>query len=349
MKRINILLIAIVLLALTLPVMGQTTFSGEVKGGFYQPIQDASAASAINAAAKLSASFKSDDNVSGTLALVAQSGTALLDAANASINLLPAFGVTDVPLAMTLTVGKTDTGASGVADFTNYGFEKFDTGVGTASGFDNMKLDTKIMDLVTVRTGIAPASYSGNLAQFTIGAFGTVGPVAAELFYGNAKRPNGDIAIGARFDQAVGDLALKVGGTFQAPLAENTDMEWGAGLSAAYTTLAKLTASAEGKIKQGTSTGDALRVIGIGLTSTPIPLITLEAGLTLDTTENADNILDGIELATQFNLGKYTLSVGYNYTGKAAGATVIKNDAFVGSNAIPGSSGGIGVKSSVTF
>lgn len=349
MKKINILMIAIALLAITLPVMAQVTFTGEVKGGFYQPIKDASAASAINTAAKLSAAFKSDDNVSGTLALVAQSGTALLDAANASINLLGAFGVKDVPLAMTLTVGKTDTGAAGVNDFTNYGFEKFNTGVGTTGGFDNMKLDTKIMDLVTVRTGIAPATYSGNMAQFTVGAFGTVGPVSAELFYGNSKRLNGDIAIGAKYDQAFGDLAVKVGGTFQVPLAENTSMEWGAGVSAAYTTLAKLTASAEGLIKQGSSTGDALRVIGIGLTSTPIPLITLQAGLTLDTTTGANNVLDGIELATQFNLGKYTLSVGYNYTGKAAGATVIKNDAFVGANAIPGSNGGIGIKSSVSF
>lgn len=353
MKKINILMIAIALLAITLPVMAQVTFSGEVKGGFYQPIDVAGAtASVVNKSAKLSASFTADENVSGTFKVKVGDGDAIaIDTANASVNLLGAMGVKDVPVVMTLTGGRTDTGASGVADFTHYGFEKFNTGVTTTTGFDNLKLDTKIMDLVTVRTGIAPATYSGNLAQFTVGAFGTVGPVSAEVFYGNSKHTNGDVAIGAKFDQAFGDLAVKVGGTFQVPLAENTDMEWGAGLSAAYTTLAKLTASAEGLIKQGTSTGDALRVIGIGVESTPVTLITLKAGITLDTRKNAE-ILDGVEFLSQFNLGKYTLGAGLNYatydSKLLAADRVVKNDAFTGKNATPGKFG-FSIQSSVTF
>jgi len=365
MKKINILMIAIALLAITLPVMAQVTFSGEVKGGFYQPIA-VSTASVVNKSAQLSASFKADENVSGTFKVKVDNVIGMsdltdittlkfmdgvvIDTANASINLLGAMGVTDVPVVMTLTAGRLDTGASGVADFTHYAFEKFNTGVGTSTGFDDLKLDTKIMDLVTIRTGISPAEYSGNLAQFVVGAFGTVGPVSAELFYGNSKRVNGDVAIGAKFDQAFGDLALKVGGTFQIPLAENTDMEWGAGVSAAYTTLAKLTASAEGLLKQGTSTGDALKGIGIGVESTPIPLVTLKAGLTLDTRKDAD-MLDGVEFLGQLNLGKYTLGVGLNYAtddSKLAAADVLKNDAFTGKNATPGKAG-FSVQSSVSF
>jgi hypothetical protein len=339
-------LIAIVLLALTLPVMGQVTFTGEVKGGFYQPIQDKAGASAINASGKLAAAFKADDNVSGTITTQLSSGTAVLDTCNASINLLPAFGVKDVPLAMTLTVGKTDTGNAGVVDYTHYGFEKV-IGLGTTGGFDNMKLDTKIMDLVTVRTGIAPATYNGDsLVQFAVGAFGTVAPISAEIFYGNSKHANGDVGIGLGFNQAFGDLTVKAGGTTQIPLIDKAVIAWGAGTAISYTTLAKLTASVKGNI--GTDQ-DVLGAVGIGLESTPTTLVTLKAGLTLDTSKNANSVLDGIELATQFNLGKYSLVVGYNYTGKAAGSTVIKNDAFVGKSATPGSNGGIGIQSSVTF
>lgn len=351
MKKINILMIAIALLAITLPVMAQVTFSGEVKGGFYQTIDASTVASEANKSAQLSASFKADDNVSGTFKVKVGTGDSIvIDTANASVNVLGAMGIKDVPVVMTLTGGRTDTGASGVNDFTHYGFEKFNTGVGTATGFDDLKLDTKIMDLVTIRTGISPAEYSGNLAQFTVGAFGTVGPVSAEVFYGNSKHVNGDVAIGAKFDQAFGDIAVKVGGTFQVPLAENTDMEWGAGVSAAYTTLAKLTASAEGLIKQGSSTGDALRVIGVGVESTPITLVTLKAGVTLDTRKDAD-LLDGVEFLGQLNLGKYTLGAGLNYAtydSKVAGDRVIKNDAFTGKSATAGKFG-FSILSSVSF
>lgn len=338
MKRINILLIAIVLLALTLPVMGQVTFTGEVKGGVYLPLKDKVGGSIINNNAKLSAAYVADENVSGTIAIKTGDATGfVIDTANANINLLPAFGVKDVPLVMTLTIGKIDSNRQKVTDgYTHYGFESV-TDIGTSSSFANLKLDTKIMDLVTVRAGIAPLDYNGSgdkakLAQFVVGAYGTVGPVSAEAFYGTAKSENGDIALGLGVSQALGDLALKVGGSTQIPLIDKAVVAWGAGASVAYTTLAKLTASAKGKI--GTDQ-DALGVIGIGVESTPVALITLKAGLTLDTAKNANNVLDGIELASQFNLGKYTLTIGYNYTGKAAGSTVVKNDAFVGANAVP--------------
>lgn len=348
MKRINILLIAIVLLALTLPVMGQVTFTGEVKGGVYQPIKDKAVGSVINNNAKLSAAYKADENVSGTIAIKTGDPAAafVIDTANANINLLPAFGVKDVPLAMTLTVGKVDSNRQKVTDgYTHYGFESV-TDIGTVASFANMQLDTKVMDLVTVRAGIAPLSYNGDsLIQFVVGAYGTVGPVSAELFYGDSKNKNGDIAIGAGFNQAFGDLALKVGGSTQIPLVDKAVVVWGAGASVAYTTLAKLTASAKGKI--GTDQ-DALGVVGIGVESTPVSLITLKAGLTLDTGKNVDNVLDGIELASQFNLGKYTLTLGYNYTGKKAGS-VIKNDAFTGKSAVVDTNGGISIQSTVTF
>lgn len=344
MKKINILLIAIALLAITLPVMGQVTFSGEVKGGLYlsqDPATKMGKADPSATQAKLSVSIKADENVSGTMDLLTQND-AILDKASIVINLLGALGIKDLPLTMTLTGGYVDTNKAEVVNISHHGLEKV-LDVGLDKTFGTTVLDTKVMDMVTIRTAVAPV-YNVNLIKFLVGAFGTFGPVSAEVFYGNSKTQNGDVAAGVAYAGTFGDITVKAGGNIQVGFADpDPAIKYGAAASVAFTTLVKATVGFKGNV-QGEATEKAFEGIGIGIESTPISLITLKAGVTLNFVEGAD-VFDGIEVLGELNLGKGTIGVGYNF----ANATTLKNDAFLYKAATGTEWGGVSIQTKMAF
>jgi len=353
MKKIYILMIAITLLAITLPVMGQVTFTGEIKSGIYMtqdktPVegQDVTRGSAvaIGNEAKLSTAFIADANVSGTIDALLQNDL-VLDKAAVNLNLLGALGVKDVPVVMTLTGGYLDTNKSGVVDISHHGLEKV-LDVGLPKTFGTTVLDTKVMELVTIRTAIAPV-YNANLQEFLVGAFGTVGPVSAEVFYGNSKNVNGDIATGVAYSGAFGDVSVKAGANLQVGLTNpDVTLTYGAAASVAYTTLAKATVGMKGSVV-GSNSDNAITGIGIGVETTPVTLFTLKAGTVIDGRKGAKTAFDGLEILAQLNLGKSSLGLGYNYLPKDANN--IKNDAFVWQAATPDTIGGVSLQYKTNF
>lgn len=353
MKKINILMIAIALLAITLPVMGQVTLSGEFKTGLYlsqDPASDVKLGKvdSIGTEAKLSASIKADENVTGTMDLlfdkaVTKAGVGLLDKASIVVNMLGAMGIKDLPLTMTLTGGYVDANRAQVVDISHHGLEKMLDAVGLPKLFGTTQLDAKIMDLVTVRAAVAP-EYNVNLIKFLAGAFGTFGPISAEVFYGNGSVQNGALATGVAYAGAFGDVAVKAGANLQLKFTDpDMTIGYGAAASVAFTTLVKATVGFKGQIV-GDNTDSAFQGLGIGIESTPISLITLKAGVTLNFAKDAD-VLDGIEVLGQLNLGKAQVGVGYNF----ANATTLKNDAFLYKAATGTEWGGVAVQTIMTF
>lgn len=379
MKKIYILMIVIALLAITLPVMGQVTFSGEIKSGIYASQEKVTiegesvtrgAAAAIGNTAKLSAAFVADENVSGAIDIQlnndvsvdltkpefggAPAGTpvavlgsqyAKLDKAAVNLNLLGALGVKDVPMVMTLTGGFVDTNKSGVVSISHHELEKV-LDVPLPKTFGTTVLDTKIMDLVTVRTAVAP-QYQAGLIKFLVGAFGTVGPISAEVFYGNGKNANGDIATGVAYSGVFGDVTVKAGANLQVGITNpDATLTYGAAASVAYTTLVKATVGMKGSVV-GSNSDNAFTGVGIGIESTPVSLLTLKAGTVIDGRKGAVTAFDGLELLAQLNLGKSSLGLGYNYLPKDANN--LKNDAFVWKAATPDTIGGVSFQYKTNF
>lgn len=351
MKKINILLIAIALLAITLPVMGQVTLSGEFKGGLYlsqDPGTKLGQAAAVGTEAKLSASIKADDNVTGTLDMlfdkaVTASGAGLLDKASIVINMLGAMGIKDLPLTMTLTSGYVDANRAQVVDISHHGLEKMLDAVGLPKTFGTTTLDTKILDMVTVRAAVAP-EYNVDLIKFLVGAFGTFGPVSVEAFYGNGSVKDGAIAAGVAYAGTFGDITVKAGGNLQLKFTDpDLTVGYGAAASVAFTTLVKATVGFKGQVV-GSNTDSAFQGIGIGVESTPISLVTLKAGVTLSFVKDSE-VFDGIEVLGQLNLGKASLGVGYNF----ANATTLKNDAFLYKAATGTEWGGVIIQTKMNF
>jgi len=252
MKKLTILTIVIVLLALATPAMSDVVFSGKVKYGVcLGPNTDDGdeLTSTEKTEARLTVVATPDDNNTVTLTLkldnaglggVYNSGDededgdvdiddVLADAADGSIsltetvgvdeakfdsNLLGAFGLGDIPVAVILTGGYFEAGNKDVGKVSKYELEDV---INTKNKAWQFGVDVGIMDMVTIRVAIDPTwqfqpsgavgNADTNNIGYLMGAFGGAGPVMAEVFYANYDAPYdepGQLGIGVGVGLAVG-------------------------------------------------------------------------------------------------------------------------------------------------
>jgi hypothetical protein len=263
MKKLTILTIVIVLLALATPAMSDVSFTGYVQYGVTMGKSDDTdeMTSEEKTEARLTVTATPDDNNTitmvlkldnagnanytaedsndddvidgtdvqadtndGTLSLNSEVG---IDKVIYESNILAAFGL-DLPVSVTLTGGYWEWENKDCAKVTTLQVEDV---IDTKNKSWQFQVDTGIMDMVTVRVAIDPEfkyQASGDEASigYLIGAFGGYGPVSAEVFYTNASAgydEPGELGIGVGVDLAFGDIGLAIGADVNLPLYEIDD------------------------------------------------------------------------------------------------------------------------------
>jgi len=212
MKKLTILTIVIVLLALTTPAMSDVVVtSGYVQYGVTLGPNSNSGdnmTSEEKQEARITVTGTPDDNNTATLTLkLDDDAQVAVDVAKYECNLLSAFGLGDIPVAVKLTGGFFEVGNADVGKFSGYECEDV---INTKNKSWQFQIDTSILDMVTIRVGIDPAfvyqtkgaltldattgeytwtdgtadSDNANIG-YVIGAFGGVDLVQAEIFYTN--------------------------------------------------------------------------------------------------------------------------------------------------------------------
>jgi hypothetical protein len=260
MKKLTILTIVIVLLALATPAMSDVSFSGYVQYGVTMGKSDDTdeMTSEEKTEARLTVTATPDDNNTITMVLkldnAGADGPSLtgtdadsdgdLDAASDltwsagssevgidkviyESNILAAFGL-DLPVSVKLTGGYWEWENNDCAKVTTLQVEDV---IDTKNKSWQFQVDTGIMDMVTVRVAIDPEfkyQASGDEASigYLFGAFGGFGPVSAEVFYTNASAgydEPGELGIGVGVDLAFGDIGLAIGADVNLPLYEIDD------------------------------------------------------------------------------------------------------------------------------
>jgi len=206
MKKLTILTIVIVLLALATPAMSDVVVSGNVKYGVTlgpNTLAGDNMTSGEKEEARITVTGTPDDNNTATLTLKLDDADLVqVDKAIYECNLLSAFGLGDIPVSVKLTGGFFEIGNADVGKVSGYECEDV---INTKNKSWQFGVDVGIMDMVTLRFGIDPAfdyqgtwgtdtngdpvlitgdSDSANIG-YVFGAFGGAGPVEAEIFYTN--------------------------------------------------------------------------------------------------------------------------------------------------------------------
>ncbi len=178
-------------------------------------------------------------------------------------------------------------------------------------------------ELVSVELGTA---FDGANKSWMAGAFGTFGPVSAELYYAclDDALADGQLIVDAVFSQELGILALDAGAGFRYDLAGDEDAtpatrEWAYGVGVAVT--ADVGISVGGGIGlMGTSQEDhILEAVGIDLSVDPLEDLGIDIGIYLNTYTKASGddtpMLDHIDFSLYKNFGAAEYRVGYLYAG----------------------------------
>lgn len=207
-----------------------------------------------------------------------------------------------------------------------------------------MALNIGIASMVNLLVGVNPLSFtSGNATQAVVGAYGTVGPVQAEVgLVGNgaAGLTNGDLAAGALFDYTVSSIELKVTGQIVAGLASGANTTYSAGLSANFMSLATLA----GSIVGATTPTSGLTKGTIELDLTPFTFGGINAATAMNFASGAPSLFDTWDISAYVNLGKALFRVGY-ITGQT-GAGSLGTPAW---NAPAGGTNGLYLRAGLAF
>ncbi len=337
MKKINILTIVIVLLALATPLMADVTVSGVVKYGVIlgpNTFQADELTSTEKQEAKITVTATPDDNNTASITILAhnlndptQDG---LDEAKYVSNLLGAMGLGDIPVTVTLTGGYWESNNANVGVFSKYEFE------------DVFNMDTKtwqfgidvgILDMVTVRVDLdptwayQPAGPVGNADTnnigYLIGAFGGAGPVMAEFFYTNRSAPfdqTGLLGIGVGVSLEFGDIGINVGVNVAMDLqdAPLTTADLGIGIGFSMGTLISASVCTTGYIAE-VGDNSIIDKLAFHASVTPIDIITISAGMVLglDDVVYADPLRQ-FDINISTSAGALGLNVGFLFTPDSA-------------------------------
>jgi hypothetical protein len=311
MKKLTILTIVIVLLALATPAMSDVSFSGYVQYGATIGKSDTTdeMTSEEKTEARLTVTATPDDNNTITMVLkldnagnanytaedadgnVGDSTDAVADldddgmlSLNSEVgidkviyesNILAAFGL-DLPVSVTLTGGYWEWENKDCAKVTTLQVEDV---IDTKNKSWQFQVDTGIMDMVTIRVAIDPEfkyQASGDEASigYLLGAFGGYGPVSAEVFYTNTSSvydEPGDLGIGVGVDLAFGDIGLAIGADVLMPLKETDDVIANYGVGVKFS-YASLVSAGIGMYGVINDVADSQAVRAMGIDATVTPI-----------------------------------------------------------------------------
>jgi hypothetical protein len=330
MKKINILTIVIVLLALATPLMADVSMSGELYvGTTLGPDPDGGLTSEDFIKGKLVFTGKPDDNNKAVInvdldKIVGNSSVKdILDECYMQSNLLASLGLGDIPVVVTLKAGKFEWANKDCGNISGYEVEdvidyKYEDTV-------IWGIDVEIMEKVTLRIALDPdfdfnVETAGNSETanigYLIGVFGGAGPVSAELMYTNAEgapaEEPGLFGFGVGVKLSFGDITIEVGGDLSMDLAEGVEniADYGVGVGFTYGKLLYASAGFYGEIND-TLDSEPLYAMGINVDVTPIDIIELGVGVVLATYTDAPSVLDQIEFMIHTEAGALDIEAGY--------------------------------------
>ena len=236
-------------------------------------------------------------------------------------NIGAALGTTDAGIGLALTAGLYQSDWEEVGVVTGNEVEE---AVTFESEHWSYGLDIGIMDMVTIRTVVAPGATGSDIDKFLVGAFGGFGPVSAEVFYGSMDKAidMGGLGIGVGYEMEVMPmLALAVGAEFGYDLAAaDADLPawtYGVGVAADYN---------DGFATAGLAlTGledTELLAMGFDLGVAPLANVGFDiAGamfIDSDVVDALDSAVDYIEPSVWGKVGAAKMTLGYLYTPNVA-------------------------------
>jgi len=328
MKRITLLAVLALMVALAVPVMATDfTWSGELT---YGAITDgANVVDAYgNAFIAVKAAADANNTFNATLSS-AYSGTGqsvAVDLAGGA-TVLKAFGtyasvidfasdlgkIMNLPFGLVATLGWFEPAGTSYS-VTGYGYESLIAFDPTGASHDAFQL-IATFDTVNVQLAMEPVSSTLAKVQFApqitvFDVYGVFGPIKASVAYTSNGKTDymGKAGASVTWTQAMGDLTPAVNAEFAYDLASGAKNPWtiGVGVNAAYTTL----------ITVGLSTsinGAGLGNFGINLGLVPMTGIGIDVASSLNMASNAANILNGIDVSGTYKFGASKVRVGYLY------------------------------------
>lgn len=339
MKKLTILTIVIVLLALATPAMSDVVVSGKVKYGVCLGPNTAAGddlTSTEKQEARITVTGTPDDNNTVTITLKVEeldfltAGEDAVDKAIFESNLLGALGLSDIPVDVVLTGGYYEAGNADVGKVSKYELEDV---INTKSRGWQFGLDVGIMDMVTVRVAIDPTwrfQYDGS-GVFTsdtanigyiMGAFATIADlVSAEFFYTNvdagADEP-GTLGIGVGVNLVFGDIGIDIGANVAMPLYEvaadgTTDdvlANLGIGIGFSFSSLLSASVCMEGSIYD-VADNQIVNTLGIAAEVNPIDMLSIGAGVILGLGDVYVDAFQQLDINVGITAGALTLNTGY--------------------------------------
>lgn len=375
MKKISILIVVFVLIALATPLMAEVSISGNVKYGVtlgpdVDPDADGALISDEKREATITVTGKPDENNTATIKLdihklEAEAGgpVACVNKALFESYLLKSFGITDVPLTLKLSGGYFEVANKDVGKMSGYECEDV---CGTKLKSWQIAVDAEIMEMVTLRVGVDPEfKYqaeggvvgSGETASvgYVVGAFGGVEMVDFELFYTNSKavfEQSGLFAAAIAADLDLGDIGLKVGFNLGMDLDENAlmPMQLGIGLKLTYASMLMVGIGTYGytlheDLKDLDMVDSIVDIIGVNLEYTGVDNLTLYAGAKIgllwdeDTGQGYEDALRLLDVGMKTKAGALEIGLGYQMRPETAADDPGKEDKY--NYAKNGVSGGV--------
>ncbi len=324
MKKI-IVLTMLVLLAIGMPVMA-VDFGGDftIKSGsnFAEGYADSFDLSLdVSQAVDDFNTFSMELEVDRDLIGAEYADTGIVDNPKLVTDLGAALGLGDFGVGAVVTSGIFESYNQEYMCFTHYEIEDITV---SSTNHGGAEVVLTFADLVNVKMA---SDFDGAAKMWMAGAYGTFGPVSAELYYateGDATA-DGQLLVDAVYSGDVGPAALTAGGLFWYDLAGDEDL----GIteyqySVAVAASADVGVAVAGDVAVvGTSQEDhILEAVAIGLGVDPLEDLGIDVGIYLNTYTKATGddtpMLDHIDFSIWKTLGAAEYRVGYLYAGDEA-------------------------------
>ena len=230
-----------------------------------------------------------------------------------------ALGLPDV-VGVVVTSGIYEGISNEFVDITGYGLANI--AVVEPSYHGGAEVVFTFADLVNVELGSA---FDGADKAWLAGAFGTFGPVSAELYYaceGDALA-DGQLIVDGVFSQELGILALDAGAGFWYDLeVDDGDVtkQWVYGVGVAVTADVGISVGGGVDVIGNSVTDHILEAVAIDLSVDPLEDLGIDVGIYLNTWTDAPTMLDHFDFSLYKNFGAAEYRVGYLYSGKDADA-----------------------------
>jgi hypothetical protein len=329
MKRITLLAVLALMVAVALPVMATDfTWSGELTYGAITDFTNVvDAYSNANIAVKAAADANNTFNATLNAAYAGGATAPAVAIIGGGSTTLKAFGAyfsvidfaSDIGKALNLPFGLVGTigwfePAGTSYSVTGYAYESLIAYDPTGASHDAFQL-IATFGPVNVQVAFEPiASSEAKVAlapQITVfDVYGVFGPFKAAVAYTSNLRKDymGKAGASITWTQAIGDLTPGVNAEFSYNLASGVTNPWtaGIGVNVAYTTFLTLGLST-------TATGAGLGNFGINLGLVPVTGIGIDVASSLNLATGAANLLNGVDVSATYKIGASKIRVGYLY------------------------------------